>query len=92
MKSIFAQTKTEIYGTKNSWSLSPHQGYSIDSTLCNIDLEIQGDDKNGYHLVMSPEGFFTADHWYQTLEEALNNANELFNVDKNEWKKSTDEA
>jgi hypothetical protein len=36
-----------------------------------VSLEIQGDEGQGYCLVMSPEGRFTADDWYATREEAL---------------------
>ncbi len=29
-----------------------------------VTLEIQGGVTDGYHLIMSPAGCFTADHWY----------------------------
>jgi hypothetical protein len=34
---------------------------------------------------MSPEGFFSADYWYKTKEEAIESAEELFNVTRSEW-------
>jgi hypothetical protein len=52
---------------------------------CNIDLKIEGNDQSGYHLMMSPEGFFTADSWHPTLEEAIINAYELFGITKEDW-------
>lgn len=57
--------------------------------MCNIRLEIEGDAINGYHLVKSPEGFFTADNWYQTLDEALASALAVFGVAARDWKEST---
>ena len=32
-----------------------------------VALEIQGDGANGYHLVMSPAGCFTADSWHESI-------------------------
>ena len=60
-------------------------GLSGGSTESLIELEIQGDEINGYNLVMSPEGFFTADYWYETKEEAMESAEELFGVTRLEW-------
>ena len=88
MESIIAKTKVQIFGTKNSWSLTPQPGMSASGKLNNISLEIQGDAKNGYHLVMSPEGFFTADYWYESKDDAIQNALELFGVAANEWEKT----
>jgi hypothetical protein len=55
------------------------------STERRVELEIQGDPKNGYHLVMSPEGCFTADSWHATLEDALADALGLFGVPIDGW-------
>ena len=86
MKSFFCKTKVQIWGTKNSWSLSPMTGKSGPGKLCNILLEIQGTAKNGYHLVMSPDGYFSADNWYVNIEDAIENAKELFGIKKKDWK------
>jgi hypothetical protein len=83
---IIKTTKTvTIWGTSNAWSLEPQKGLSEASTESRTELEIQGDEKNGYNLVMSPEGFFSADYWYKTKEEAIESAEELFNVTRSEW-------
>ena len=50
-----------------------------------MTLEIQGDAKNGYHLVMSPEGCFTADTWHESVEDAKATAEEAFGVPPHEW-------
>jgi len=88
MTSIIASTKAKIYGTKNSWSLKPHPEFPKYSTLSKIKLEIQGSKKNGYHLVIEPENFCFADYDYDTLEKAMNDENEMFNIDKNAWKEN----
>jgi hypothetical protein len=85
MNSITATTKAQIWGTRNAWSLSPNRGSNAPSQECDVALEIQGDDRNGYHLVMTPSGFFAADSWYQTKQEALEDAEELFGVCRDEW-------
>lgn len=89
MKSINAKTKVRIWGTKNAWSLDPNSEADSPGTLCDVSLEIQGDQRNGYHLVMSPSGFFTGDHWYETKKDALDDAKELFGVDQSDWVESS---
>jgi hypothetical protein len=85
---LIASTRARIFGTASSWSLTPQPGYSSEGRDCSVELEIQGDPKNGYHLVMAPEGFFTADSWHQSLDEALASAHELFDVIASEWTES----
>ena len=87
MTQLFASTKVRIWGSKNAWSLSKDYGYSS-SIKCQVELEINGDDKNGYHFIMKPEGFFTADDWHETLQDALDAGRELFGIDLSEWRKS----
>jgi hypothetical protein len=50
-----------------------------------VELEIQGDEKNGFHLVMSPDGCFTADTWHESVEDAKDTAHRLFGVGFEEW-------
>lgn len=51
----------------------------------DVHLEIQGSDRHGYHLVMSPEGLFTADHDYATKEQAIEAALEIFGAPPDGW-------
>lgn len=88
--SIVAQARTLIWGTRNSWSLSPHSGSERPGKECLFALEIQGNDHDGYHLVMSPDGFFTADHWYATKQDAIDDAQTLFGLTPNEWSEDVD--
>lgn len=85
---LIAQTRARIFGTANSWSLTPQPRDSSEGRDCAVELEIHGDAKNGYHLVMAPEGFFTADSWHQSLDEAIASAHELFDVTAREWAES----
>jgi hypothetical protein len=55
------------------------------ATECEVLLEIQGTRKHGYHLIMAPQGFFTADHWFESKQEALDNAQELFDIPPDSW-------
>jgi hypothetical protein len=50
-----------------------------------VELEIQGDDKWGYHLVMCPEGLSFADSWHATLDDALESARDGFGVPLDAW-------
>ncbi len=85
MDSISSKTKIRVWGTHDAWSFKPKTNSSNPGILCDVSLEIQGNKQNGYHLVMSPSGFFTADYWYATKQEALIGAEEIFGVSKNEW-------
>jgi hypothetical protein len=91
MMRIFAKTRVRVWGTRNSWSLSPESGLRGSAKECDVELEIQGNDREGYNFVMSPTGFFTADTWHQTKDEALATAKELFGVGHAEWKEKTEE-
>jgi hypothetical protein len=81
---LSVRTRAWIHGTRNAWSLGPRGDEP--GTECEVALEIQGDEREGFHLIMSPAGFFTADNWYRTSEEALRGASELFDVNAEEWK------
>ena len=89
MEQIFSKTTTKIFGNKNRWSLESDKE-EVDVTETEISLEIQGTKKHGYNLVMSPKGFFTADYYYSTKEEALEDALDLFGVKQTDWKKGND--
>jgi hypothetical protein len=86
---LIAHARARIFGTANSWSLTRQPGYSSEGRDCAVELEIRGDAKSGYHLIMAPEGFFTADSWHHSLEEAFASAHELFDVTASEWAEST---
>ncbi|MCH9656024.1 MAG: hypothetical protein K0U86_18955 [Planctomycetes bacterium] len=87
MQSITAKTRARIYGTSQAWRLSFQADQTEVFKECEVSLEIQGDRRNGYHLVMSPSGFFTADSWHETRQDALEKANELFGIKFEEWSK-----
>lgn len=88
MRTLRAQARATIFGTHDTWSLSWHRELEKAGTECNVRLEIQGDDEGGYHLVKSPDGFFTADEWHQTLHEAQQSARELFGVGLDQWREA----
>ena len=83
---LVAHTRARVWGTKNHWSLAPHPGLGRRGRDCEFDLQIQGDEKGGYNLVMSPAGFFTADEWYESKDDVLAVASELFGLDRESWK------
>jgi hypothetical protein len=85
---LIAHTRARIFGNATSWSLSPQPGYSSEGSDCAVQLEIQDDAERGYHLVMAPEGFFTADSWHQSLDEAFASAHQLFDLTAREWAES----
>jgi hypothetical protein len=50
-----------------------------------VQLALDGNDVDGYHLVMTPDGALTADDWYPTLHEAMAVANARFGVPSDAW-------
>ncbi len=85
MTPIFATTNARIWGTAESWGISSIDGDDQPVHECPVELEIQGDDRNGYNLLMSPAGYFAADSWHETKDAALLSALELFGVSGNDW-------
>jgi hypothetical protein len=51
----------------------------------DLELEVQGDDANGYLLVIAPAGCFAADHWYRSHVEARRAASEKFSLSLDGW-------
>lgn len=84
MHSIYATTTTLIWGTTNAWSAEQTGGPDQTSIRCAVKLEIQC-DRHGCSLVMSPSGFFTADSWHPTKEDAIDAAREIFGVPATAW-------
>jgi hypothetical protein len=83
--SMFASTKVRVWGTRDCWSLAPDGRAQADGVETVVLLEIQGDNHDGYHLVMSPAGFFTADSHHKTLDDALDAGSDLFGVARDHW-------
>jgi hypothetical protein len=84
MSTMKASALAQVWGTRDSWRLASPGGGDA-GLQCEVLLEIQGDPNAGYHLVMSPAGFFTADYWYASQEEAQEAALELFGVTQGQW-------
>jgi hypothetical protein len=74
-----------ICGTSNAWKVAEPSDPPATTQERVVLLEIRGDEKNGYHLVMSPKGCFIADSWHATIEDALDTAHRLFDVRPDEW-------
>ena len=79
------RTKALISGTFNAWKVAEPTDPVATIKEREVLLKIQGDTKNGFHLVMGPEGCFTADTWHATVEEAKDTALRLFDVHPKAW-------
>ena len=84
MTSLVAFTETRVWGSTNCWSVAPGQ-LPGDGRMCPVRLEIQGEGKSGFHLVMEPTGFFAADTWHATEAEAIAAAAALLGVATDAW-------
>ena len=51
----------------------------------NSRLEIDGNDLNGFHLIMSVEGCDTYDTWYETSDEAIEDTKDVYNAPIDGW-------
>jgi hypothetical protein len=80
-----ADAEVLIRGYANQWKVAEPSDTSALVQKRVVNLEIQGDAKDGYHLVMSPEGCFTADTWHETVEEAKDTALQIFGVSPDQW-------
>lgn len=74
-----------IRGSGNAWKVAERSDPPDRVQEREVALEIRGNPANGYHLVMSPAGCFTADYWYETFAEAKESAAEIFGVAPDGW-------
>lgn len=72
-------------GSGNAWKVAGPSDPPARVQEREVTLEIRGNAADGYHLVMSPVGCFTADTWHETAEEAKATAAELFGVPPDGW-------
>ena len=85
-ETLKARVRTRICFWDAGWRVADASDLGEHVRDVEVSLEIQGDEEQGYCLVMSPEGGFTADDWYATREEALRAAYELFGVPVDAWR------
>ena len=74
-----------ICGTANCWKVAEDSDPPELTRERSVSLEVQGDAKNGFHLIMSPSGCFTADTWHATLGDAFDVAYRAFGVRPESW-------
>jgi hypothetical protein len=86
MERLHAETRATVWGSETGWSLAPSSSIADASRTVPVSLSIEGDGGGGYLLVQSPDGFFTADEWFHTIDEALDYAQELYGVERDAWK------
>ena len=79
-----AKTQKTVCGYHNAWSFSEPENSRQSPTECQVHFEIQGDVSNGFLFIMAPDGFFTADAWVETLDEAFELGAEL-GLERDEW-------
>ena len=74
-----------IRGTSNAWKVAEPFVPPAQVHERKVTLEIWGNPRDGYHLLMSPAGCFTADTWHETVEDAKDTAQRLFGVPPEGW-------
>ncbi len=74
-----------IRGFANVWKVAESSDPPAKVQERTVELEIQGNEAEGYHLIMSPDGCFTADTWHESVEDAKDTAKEAFGVGLDEW-------
>lgn len=74
-----------IRGTCNAWKVAESSDPPNLVQERTVALEIQGNVRDGYHLLMAPAGCFTADTWHETVQDAKEAALRLFGVPPDGW-------
>jgi hypothetical protein len=74
-----------IRGSTNTWKVAEVSDRPSAVQDRVVTLEIQGNATDGYHLVISPAGCFTAGTWHQSVEDAKEKAAKMFGVPPNGW-------
>ena len=86
---LFAKTTARIWGSPNAWSLAPAKGGPPPWRDSDVSLEIRGNPRDGFHLVIRPDGFFATDYGYASQQEAISGAKQLFDLPEHRWTKKT---
>src|SRR4051794_29567181 len=87
-----ADAEVLIRGYGNAWKVAEPSDTGPLVQRRKVELEIQGGGKDGYPLVMSPEGCFTADTWHEMVEDAKDTAFEVFGVPNDGWRQAIQPA
>ena len=74
-----------ISGNANAWKVAEESDPVSTIEERAVSLEIRGDATNGFHLIVSPSGCFTADSWHETIDDAIDTAHRLFDVRPDAW-------
>jgi hypothetical protein len=83
--SLGARTICRVVGTPGSWRIASADEPESMGVRVEMRLEIQGSPRDGFHLLMSPVGHFTADTWHETESEARRSALEIFGIPVDAW-------
>jgi hypothetical protein len=78
--------QARIRRLKGGWKVADQDDDSQYVSTLTVDLSIIGDGKNGFHMVMQPEGLFAADTHYDSIQAAKDDAAECFGVVDSDWK------
>ena len=81
-----ASVVVPIRSSANTWSAAKPSDPSAHVRDRRVDLEVEGNPRDGFHLIMSPDGCFTADTWHETAEEAKDAPLQAFGVLLEDWK------
>ena len=81
---LYASTTGTVYGNASFWSLTSENTQTISSQR-HIDLEIIEDAQQGFFLLISPKGLYTADMQCASLAEAKQYAQQWLQIADNDW-------
>jgi hypothetical protein len=87
-----ASASLRIRTLKGGWKFAEDNDRSEYVAIRRVELRVQGNKKQGYHLIMTPDGLFTADTHHPDLQDALRAAEEAFGVSPDDWSKDVADA
>ena len=70
---------------KGGWKIAEAEDGCEYVKSVQVSLSITGNKKHGYHLLMAPDGRSAADAHYDSIEDAMETATELFGVTEADW-------
>jgi hypothetical protein len=81
-----ATNMVHVYGKE--WRLARPDDTEDKVKSMNIEFEIIGDDRNGFHLCMTAEECNTYDVWFSNIDEAIASALESHAVPVDSWSRA----
>ena len=83
--SLETRKEHDLFVIGREWRVALPDDEAGDRRQGVIELSIEGDEKNGFYLLMEVENCCSYDRWYKTVDEAIAYAQKVYSVQAGDW-------